>query len=200
MHAESRPSTRTCVGCRRPAGRGTLLRLAPAPGAGVARPLVDVRRCIEGRGASVHPRRACIVAAVTRGGLARAWRRPVDANVDEVMRAARDGYVRRATALVRGGARAGRVVVGEHEVRRVLREAPSRVALLVVATEAEARQSARERLAARGEERLVACADRETLGEITGQADVTVLAVLDVAVAGRLRVALEALDALTEEA
>lgn len=62
--------TRTCIGCRQRATVGELVRLAlmdgrvsPRPGAAPA-----------GRGASIHPREACVVAAFKTQAFARAFR------------------------------------------------------------------------------------------------------------------------------
>jgi predicted RNA-binding protein YlxR (DUF448 family) len=67
-------SVRTCIGCRR-----------RAPAADLVRIVVDGTRLVfgrrggrPGRGASLHPRRECLAAAVARRALPRAFKRPVD--------------------------------------------------------------------------------------------------------------------------
>ena len=67
---------RTCVGCRQRDERDALLRFVLGPDGQL---VPDVGRKLPGRGVSVHPRGACLVAAVRRGGFARGFRRPVDA-------------------------------------------------------------------------------------------------------------------------
>jgi predicted RNA-binding protein YlxR (DUF448 family) len=62
--------TRTCVGCRRTADRGDLLRLVSSKDG----PQVDPSGSAPGRGAYVHRRIACAQEAVRRGTLARALR------------------------------------------------------------------------------------------------------------------------------
>jgi uncharacterized protein len=52
---------RTCAGCRSQAPRSSLIRLVRVPDGSVA---VDPTRTRPGRGAYVHPARACIEAAV----------------------------------------------------------------------------------------------------------------------------------------
>jgi uncharacterized protein len=67
-------SVRTCIGCRR-----------RAPAADLVRIVVDGTQLVfgrrggrPGRGASLHPRRECLAAAVARRALPRAFKRPVE--------------------------------------------------------------------------------------------------------------------------
>ena len=72
---ETRGPWRTCVGCRkvdRPTGLVRVVLSAEATA------VVDSRRRLPGRGAWVHPARACLHNAA-KGGLARSFRRAVDA-------------------------------------------------------------------------------------------------------------------------
>ena len=69
MTASAAP-VRTCVGCRRRAAQADLLRVALVDG----RPVADPRRRMPGRGGYVHPTTACVRAASTQGGFARAFR------------------------------------------------------------------------------------------------------------------------------
>jgi predicted RNA-binding protein YlxR (DUF448 family) len=66
---------RTCVGCRRRAEVGALLRVV-ADGTTVA---VDPRRRAPGRGAYVHPDPACVALAVKKRAFGRTLRAPVEA-------------------------------------------------------------------------------------------------------------------------
>ncbi|HEX2030199.1 MAG TPA: YlxR family protein [Actinomycetota bacterium] len=59
------------MGCRGRAPKRELLRIATAPGGGVA---VDPSATAPGRGAYVHRRPECVDAATARGSLARALR------------------------------------------------------------------------------------------------------------------------------
>jgi len=61
---------RTCAGCRIRAPRSSLVRVARLPDGSVE---VDPSGTLPGRGAYVHPARACIDAAVPQG-IARALR------------------------------------------------------------------------------------------------------------------------------
>lgn len=68
---------RTCVGCRKVAPQTALMRVVLNDGVAVVGD-VGARRA-PGRGAWVHRTRACLHNAA-RGGLARSFRRPVDAS------------------------------------------------------------------------------------------------------------------------
>lgn len=67
---------RTCVGCREPAGKRSLLRFVRSPD-GTVRP--DPTGSASGRGAYVHRRATCVDAALARGALGRALRTGLDA-------------------------------------------------------------------------------------------------------------------------
>ena len=68
---------RTCVGCRAATSRAKLVRLAWDAGAGTV--VLDEKAVLPGRGAWIHPRDACVTAALRKRGVPRALRRPVDA-------------------------------------------------------------------------------------------------------------------------
>lgn len=70
------PPQRTCVGCRGVADRADLVRVAVADGVLV----VDAAARLPGRGAWLHPRRACCEQAVKRGGFSRSLRTRLDAS------------------------------------------------------------------------------------------------------------------------
>ena len=84
---------RTCVGCRAAVPQAELVRIATVEGKAVA----DPRRRLPGRGAYVHARPACLVAA-GKGGLARSFKRNVN-------KAELDGLTR-ALGVASGGASA----------------------------------------------------------------------------------------------
>ncbi len=63
---------RTCIGCRGRAPKANLVRVVRRPDGAVA---VDPTSRAPGRGAYVHPDRACLALAVKRGAFARALRR-----------------------------------------------------------------------------------------------------------------------------
>ncbi|WP_026927968.1 YlxR family protein [Granulicoccus phenolivorans] len=74
--SEPRQPERTCVGCRRRAPQQELLRLVVSAGAVVP----DPQRRLPGRGAYLHPSRACFEQAERKRALTRALRStaPVD--------------------------------------------------------------------------------------------------------------------------
>lgn len=65
---------RTCIGCRRTAGRPDLVRLVWDPAREAV--VVDRRQVLPGRGCYLHP--GCGGAAVKRRAVGRALRRVVD--------------------------------------------------------------------------------------------------------------------------
>jgi len=69
---------RTCVACRKEAGKRRLIRLVRLPDGGVA---VDGTGRLPGRGAYLHPDPACIEIARKRGSLDRALRATVQPEV-----------------------------------------------------------------------------------------------------------------------
>jgi predicted RNA-binding protein YlxR (DUF448 family) len=57
-------------------------------------PTVDVRRALSGRGASIHPREACVSAAIRQGAFGRAFRcRVVVASQGELSRQVAAAFV-----------------------------------------------------------------------------------------------------------
>lgn len=78
-------STRTCIGCRRRAETPELVRLTLVDGQ--IAPAARAGRL--GRGASIHPREACVVAAVKTQAFARAFRAPIgkELNMTDAVRA-----------------------------------------------------------------------------------------------------------------
>jgi predicted RNA-binding protein YlxR (DUF448 family) len=72
---------RTCVGCRRAAGKLDLIRVVRTPEGEV---LVDADGRAPGRGAYVHADRMCATTAIARGTLARSLR--VGLRADEAAR------------------------------------------------------------------------------------------------------------------
>nr|WP_281277763.1 MULTISPECIES: YlxR family protein [Myceligenerans] len=71
---------RTCVGCRGRDQRSALLRVVLDPAAAQPRIVVDVRACLPGRGAWIHPGAECLELAERRRAIPRALRAggPVD--------------------------------------------------------------------------------------------------------------------------
>lgn len=66
-------SIRTCIGCRRRAPATQLVRLVAIDGQ--VSPVSRTGR--SGRGASIHPREACVTTAIERRAFARAFHLPI---------------------------------------------------------------------------------------------------------------------------
>jgi predicted RNA-binding protein YlxR (DUF448 family) len=66
--------TRTCVGCRKTDEQNLLKRLALEANGSIR---IDKTRTCSGRGAYLHPQRACFEEALHNGGLPKAFRRKV---------------------------------------------------------------------------------------------------------------------------
>ncbi|XAS75788.1 YlxR family protein [Dermatophilaceae bacterium Sec6.4] len=64
---------RTCVGCRSRADRSELLRVAAVAGDDGWSVVLNVRGCLPGRGAWLHPDLQCLDKAVKRRALSRAF-------------------------------------------------------------------------------------------------------------------------------
>ncbi|MGQ4532486.1 YlxR family protein [Dermabacteraceae bacterium P13115] len=79
LHLAPRSPERTCIGCRKVAGRKQLLRIVVEETDG-QQPLArwDLAASAPGRGAWVHNDPTCVELAQSRGNLARAFRRAVD--------------------------------------------------------------------------------------------------------------------------
>ncbi len=184
--------TRSCVACgeRVPyaLARKQLLRFVLAPlSAGVVRPVIDLRASNAGRGAWVHPRKACIERAVA-GGFARSARTRVEADfatvVSEISAAAR----RRAHSLLSTGARAGTVVLGTAAVQECAGE--GRVALAVVARDARAAAKSAMVRALGQAGRVLPYGDKDELGSVFGRCELGIVAIADEELAGALRQAI----------
>ena len=147
--------------------------------------MVDLRARLPGRGAWVHPTRACVEAVATRRGLlSRALKQEVDATAllervrEAIGRAVGDGLSQ---------AQAGGALVGGHDV---LEDALShgRVADVVVASDASERTIDSLRRAA-GEQVPFTPSDldREALGKRVGRGPLAAVGVLPSAASTHLR-------------
>ncbi len=124
---------RTCVGCREEADRDELIRLVLAPGGKL---VVDYRGKLPGRGAWVHPTRACIEALQARsGGLARAFKHPVDTS--GLLEAIRAQVVAATLDGLSMAAAAGALFGGREVLEEAIRS--GRVVEMIVASDAAVR-------------------------------------------------------------
>ncbi|MEA5454587.1 YlxR family protein [Sinomonas sp. JGH33] len=102
MRSKAEP-LRTCIGCRRTAPRAELLRLVRDP-EDAQRVVVDPRRRLPGRGAWLHPDRACLTQAVKRRAFQRALRGAADHEaVDAFVSSTARASVRAVTVQAESG-------------------------------------------------------------------------------------------------
>ncbi len=196
---EREQSQRTCVGCRKTDARDALLRVVF--GGEPERLVPDIGRRLPGRGASVHPNLACLRAAVTRGGFARAFGRGIDADAGALVAVIVEQYRRRADGLLLAALRAKKLVVGTDAVRASLGQATEaeRPRLLVVARDAVGRREELERAVARLGGACVVFGDKTSLGRLLGREELGVLAVTDGGVAAEVARAVACVNELSED-
>ncbi|MFO0560506.1 MAG: DUF448 domain-containing protein [Polyangiales bacterium] len=179
---------RTCVACRAVVDRAELVRLIEGPDGQIA---VDAKGSNGGRGAWVHPSRACIATAAKRHAAERSLKvnvRAVDA--DALVAQARDGFARRATGLLSNAFRARSIAAGSDVVEQAVNE--GRAALLVVARDAgDTTRSRAETLAATKGVSLRAFGSRAELGALFGRGEVAIAAVLEPRVGAELVVTID---------
>ena len=178
-------STRTCVGCRQKAGRDALLRFVVAGHPPQVVP--DVSRRASGRGASVHPRRRCLEAAVKSGALRRALRVQAAGDAVELARWASGQYGRRIDGLLVAAHRGGHAAVGTERVRDAI--AQRRAVMLVVAADATENRQDLIRAAQRLGGGCIVHGDKARLGRLFGREMVAVAAITDAPLAEELQTA-----------
>jgi predicted RNA-binding protein YlxR (DUF448 family)/ribosomal protein L30E len=182
------------VGCRQRDERGALLRLVLA---GDPPELVpDVRRGGDGRGASVHPRRTCLDAAVKSGAFRRAFRRELHPDSGQLATWARDQYQRRIDGLISSAARSGNAVAGSERVREAIER--RKICMLIVANDAAESRNEVLDAASRLGARCLMHADKSHLGQLFGRDQIALIAVTDTAIAHALEEASRHAAALVE--
>jgi len=186
---------RTCAGCRARDARDALVRFVSAPDGAI---VADLGHGLPGRGVSVHPTRACIEAAVRRGGLARGFGREVTADWQALARDVAAQLRRRAEGLVIAAWRSRRAAVGTDAVRDAMRDGGAE--LLVVAHDAAGRRDEIEATARSLGRACVVFGSKEELGRLFGRAEVGVVAILHSGIAGELARALGRAAELSEVA
>jgi len=191
-----RKGTRTCAGCGARVAkerRHELIHLILMEGEHGLEPVVNLAGKRHGRGAWVHPSRACLERACARG-LARSAKAPVRADAEGLVNAIRVAAVRRLLAQIAAGCRAGRVSVGGSRAAEAWSK--KKAALIIVARDAAA--SAQLPFLAAAEEcgRLAVWGEKTQLGGAVGRNEVGVLAVCDSALAAGLADTLYISDSL----
>ena len=187
------PNQRMCVGCRQKDERGALLRFVVAGDPPQVVP--DVSRRSNGRGASVHPLRRCLDAAVRSGSLRRALKVEIETDADALALWAHGQYGRRLAGLLTAAHRGGRAVVGTERVRDAI--TAKRAVLLVVAGDAADSRDELMRSVERLGGQCLVYGDRASLGQLFKLEMVAVLAITDRELAVEVKTAAECAAAIT---
>lgn len=187
---EGHTAQRTCIACREEAGRDELVRLVADPEGNL---VVDLRGRLPGRGAWVHPTRACVSVVEREPKLAsRTLKTQVSAKGLEQQ--LHDGVLRAVLEGLSLAARAGAVVGGHDAIEIAIRN--GRVTELVLASDGSER-TIRDLLRL-AEDRPVTRLpiDRETLGVRVGQPPRAALGVVATPAFAHLRTQLRRLRGL----
>ena len=158
---------RQCAGCRQRASASRLLRLSVGPQSQL---VADVYRRLQGRGAHVCPRPACLQQALERGTLARVFKEPV---YGDAAAALWERAVQQLGIFRRGG----HLNVGMDDTTRAVET--RRVGAVVVAQDAAANTAEQIRFVAQrcGVPVTQVPATKQTLGAKLGREDVAVAGV-----------------------
>lgn len=187
---------RTCIGCRVSDSREGLLRLALSGSPPQVQP--DLERRLGGRGASIHPRRACFTAAVKRGAFKRAWMRGVAVTLDPLVSRTLEQYRRRIEKLLLSARRNNSIAVRIDAVRQAIQMRQAE--LLVVAEDAAESVSNPQERSGQLDRRIMFFGTEESLGRLFGDGATAVVALIDRANARELTRAAECMAALAEGA
>jgi predicted RNA-binding protein YlxR (DUF448 family) len=192
---EDRASKRMCAGCGSRDGREELVRLVVADTAPFI--AVDLGRRLEGRGVSVHPRRACIRSAALRGGLARALRGVARVEPESIEQMMVEQLEKRVLGLLSSARRRRSLALGAEAVRSALQA--GRGDLLIRAKDSRGRANELSRMAT-----ALGCANatwrtKGSLGDAFGRSDLGVLLVMDRGIAGAVVDCLSHIEALSED-
>lgn len=200
---QPRGATRTCAGCQArferdadeasPADLHVRVVLGPTAAGEKAEVAVDFAGTSFGRGAHVHVRPACIERAC-RGGLARAFKRPVAATPRSLARQIVEAAEQRIRGLLLGARRAKLLAFGD-EAREGMQN--GKATLAIVATDAGGSGTKGALLGAVKEGRVVAFGTKADLGALFGREEVAVVAVTHPGVAAQIHCARAAADAVS---
>ncbi|MFO0658845.1 MAG: YlxR family protein [Polyangiaceae bacterium] len=175
-------ASRTCAGCQTFDAPSSMLRFVPSSTDEVTLDLtsVGVRDAkIEGRGARVHPRKACLEAAA-RKGFARSLRRPIRTTMKSLSEQVSNGLDARLTRLLDQACRERKLTAGASSVEEG--------ELVVIARDAS-REAAQQvsGLVAKG--RVMPLFHQAHLGALMSGASVEVITVKDTRIARAIALA-----------
>ena len=185
---------RTCIGCRGTFAKDEVVRIVSASGV----PVIDYREKLPGRAAYVCPRQQCIIQAMGRDQLSRAFRTKMTPPPPEVFGRALAAAVReRVSSLIAMAAKAGMLAAGASAVADAMEK--GRALLLLAASDLSAGTLAKvlgpapERPWLQLQE--VPCTAEE-LGRLIGRERVAIAAIIDKGFAEALGNELERLKGL----
>ncbi len=186
--------TRTCVACREESGRGELLRLVESPDGRIA---LDARSRIGGRGAWVHPTRACIEMAAKRHAAERSLKVSVrDVDAAGLIEGAATAYRRRIDSLITAAWRARGLEIGVAASVDALET--RRVPLVLVATDAGSERKAVEGDGAERARAVRVFGTKEELGRLFRRSEVAMIAVTEPGIAAELESTIDRLAGLED--
>lgn len=190
-----RAPERTCVGCRRVAHPHDLVRLVAGADGRVA---VDPKPSRGGRGAWVHPARACIEAAVKRHAAERTLKVGAQRDLDAgaLIAALREALTRKASSLLVVASRTRTLALGAEAVAAALER--ERVPAVVVARDAGSVASALAEEGSGGGTRVLRHSTKSELGGVFHRGEVALLALLDARIAAELAATIDRLAALED--
>ena len=175
------PGERTCVGCGKKAQSEDLVRVVLGPWQeGHAEVAVDFAGGAIGRGAHLHPLRACLERAAA-GGFSKSFKTRIRADVDEVARDVVRGSERAIRGLLSAAVARRNVGIGADAAKEAMRAGAP---LLVVAKDAGSVVKEFDADIAEGRARVFG--DKALLGKLCGKSEVAVLAVSDDKIAGAI--------------
>jgi predicted RNA-binding protein YlxR (DUF448 family) len=201
MEKRTHASVRTCVGCGEEGTADAFLRFVCGPvlPEGFAEVAVDASSGPHpggrkgagsggagGRGAHVHPDRACLDKAA-KSGLARSFRCKVKVSGDELAKQVVEALDRRTTGLLMAAARTRGLTLGADSTIEAIGRSAKDDLLVLVATDAGsiAQDSAIRHAADAGN--VVVWSTKAALGALAGRGELAVMAVTNASISHEIR-------------
>lgn len=182
---------RTCVACRLRGERDELVRVVVGPEQGLA---LDPRAVKSGRGAWVHPTKACVATMVKRHAAERSLkveaRRDLDAGA--LLAELRAAMAQRVTSLLLVASRTKSLAIGAEAVDTAV--AKGQAHLVLVARDA----GGNARSIAEGARRSAPYATKQEFGALLGRGEVSLLAVREARIAAELAATVDRLGTLED--
>lgn len=189
--AKTKSPERTCVACRQRGERDELVRVVAGPDGGVA---LDPRAVKSGRGAWVHPTKACVATMVKRHAAERSLKVDVQRSLDAAALLAelRAAMAQRITSLLLVASRTKALAIGAEATDAAV--AHGHAHLVLVAKDA----GNGARSIAEGARRSASYGTKQDYGALLGRGEVSLLAVREARIAAELATTVERLGALED--